>query len=50
MKPCIKDWSKIVICYEPLWDWSIRINANDETDQIEHAHHYIRYWVALNKS
>ncbi|MFM7856617.1 MAG: triose-phosphate isomerase [Flammeovirgaceae bacterium] len=46
MKSSIKDWSKIVLAYEPIW--AIGTGKTATSDQAEQAHSYIRQWVAEN--
>ena len=46
LKPSIKDWSKIVIAYEPVWAIGTGKTATPEIAQ--EAHEYIRKWVSQN--
>eukprot|EP00013_Stygamoeba_regulata_P022779 CAMPEP_0177663110 /NCGR_PEP_ID=MMETSP0447-20121125/19735_1 /TAXON_ID=0 /ORGANISM="Stygamoeba regulata, Strain BSH-02190019" /LENGTH=251 /DNA_ID=CAMNT_0019168893 /DNA_START=35 /DNA_END=790 /DNA_ORIENTATION=+ len=45
-KDCIKDWSKFVIAYEPVWAIGTGKTATPEVAQETHAQ--IRQWVADN--
>lgn len=46
MKGSIKDWSHIVIAYEPVW--AIGTGRNASIEVAEEAHDYIRKWIAQN--
>lgn len=44
----IKDWSKIVIAYEPVW--AIGTGKVATTEQAQQVHHGIREWLAKTVS
>ena len=46
IKPSIKDWSKIVIAYEPLW--TLVNNKNAPSDTVQEMHDLIRKWISTN--
>ena len=46
IKPVVKDWSRIVIAYEPVWAIGTGKTASPEVAQ--EAHEYIRKWVQTN--
>jgi triosephosphate isomerase len=51
LKPClsqIKDWSKIVIAYEPVW--AIGTDKVATPAQAQEAHSFVREWLATNAS
>ena len=48
VKSSIKDWSRIVIAYEPVWAIGTGRNATPEIAQS--AHKFIRSWVKDNAS
>lgn len=47
-KDSVKDWSKIVIAYEPIW--AIGTGKVASTEQAQETHQYIRSWVTENVS
>ncbi|CDW80551.1 triosephosphate isomerase [Stylonychia lemnae] len=48
IKQSIRDWSKIVIAYEPVW--AIGTGKTASSDMAAEVHDYIRKWVAQNCS
>ena len=44
IKPSVKDWSKIVVAYEPIWAIGTGKTASPEIAQ--EAHDFIRKWLA----
>ena len=46
LKSSIKDWSKIVIAYEPVWAIGTGKTATPEIAQ--EAHEFIRKWLQQN--
>lgn len=48
VKDSIKDWSKIVIAYEPVW--AIGTGKVATPDQAQDAHNFIRTWINTNVS
>jgi triosephosphate isomerase len=51
LKPClehIKDWSKVVIAYEPVW--AIGTGKTASPDQAQEVHLFIREWLGKNVS
>jgi triosephosphate isomerase len=44
IKSSIKDWSKVVIAYEPVW--AIGTGKNASADMAAEVHDYIRKWIA----
>ncbi len=46
MKASIKDWSRIVIAYEPVWAIGTGKTASPEIAQ--EAHEFIRKWIQSN--
>lgn len=47
-KAHIKDWSKIVVAYEPVW--AIGTGKVASPEQAQETHHYIRSWLSENVS
>lgn len=48
VKDAIKDWSKIVLAYEPVW--AIGTGKTATPEQAQETHEYIRSWVKENVS
>lgn len=48
IKLSIKDWSRIVFAYEPIWAIGTGKTASPEIAQ--EVHDYIRKWIASNSS
>lgn len=48
VKDSIKDWSKIVIAYEPVW--AIGTGKTASTEIAQESHEFIRKWVTSNTS
>ncbi len=48
IKPSVKDWSKVVIAYEPVWAIGTGHTASPEIAQ--EAHDFIRKWLASASS
>jgi triosephosphate isomerase len=46
VKSSIKDWSRIVIAYEPVWAIGTGKTASPEVAQ--EAHDFIRKWISSN--
>lgn len=46
LKPSIKDWSRVVIAYEPVW--AIGTGKTAFPEMAQDAHDFIRKWVAAN--
>ena len=47
-KSAVKDWSRIVIAYEPVW--AIGTGKNATPDMAQEVHELIRKWLASNVS
>lgn len=47
-KDSIKDWSKVVIAYEPVW--AIGTGKVATPEQAQETHNYIRSWITENVS
>jgi len=46
LSAAVKDWSSIVIAYEPVWAIGTGLNATPA--QAQEVHHAIRHWLAQN--
>lgn len=46
--PLVKDWSSVVIAYEPVW--AIGTGKTASPDQAQEAHDWVRSWVKDNVS
>jgi triosephosphate isomerase len=48
MKDAVKDWSRVVLAYEPVW--AIGTGKTASPDQAEEACAFVRSWVKENVS